>query len=134
MIWLALGLGLLALWLWRRSNQLRASTGLPWRTVVYHDTARRELTKALFSARYQLTGKPDYVLADGKALIPVEVKPQRQATSPRQGDILQLAAYCLLLRVMVCCATLSIPSKSIGPINCIRPCWKRSTRCAMTLS
>ncbi|MBM7845552.1 CRISPR-associated protein Cas4 [Herpetosiphon giganteus] len=97
MIWLAIILGLLGLWLWRRSNALRASTGLPWRAVVYHDTTRRELSKPLFSARYQLTGKPDYVLADGKALIPVEVKPQRQATSPRQGDILQLAAYCLLL-------------------------------------
>ena len=53
--------------------------------------------KPLFSERYRLTGKPDYVVRQGRVLIPVEVKPRRQALQPYASDIMQLAAYCLLL-------------------------------------
>jgi CRISPR-associated exonuclease Cas4 len=45
-----------------------------------------------------LAGKPDYVVRDGRAIIPVEVKSSRApAEGPRQGHLLQLAAYCLLV-------------------------------------
>ncbi|MBS3147079.1 CRISPR-associated protein Cas4 [Candidatus Woesearchaeota archaeon] len=53
-------------------------------------------SKALVSDRYKLAGKPDYLLnVDGK-IIPVEFK-----TSPnnkiKDGHVLQLASYCLLV-------------------------------------
>ena len=97
MIWLALAVLAVGVLLLLRGRSVRTATGLPWRRVVYQDTQRRELSRPLFSRQHRLTGQPDYVLAQGAALIPVEVKPTRRDQSPRQGDILQVAAYCLLI-------------------------------------
>lgn len=96
---MAWGLALLlaavcALWLGLR---LRRSTGLPWVRVVASDTGGRTLDKPLFARRYGLTGRPDYLLEQGRALIPVEVKPGRHADRPYESDLMQLAAYCLLV-------------------------------------
>lgn len=86
--------GIVILWLARRE---RAATGLPWRRVVADDTLHRQAGTSLYSKRYRLTGKPDYILREGGALIPVEVKPSRRSPEPYEGDLLQLAAYCLLI-------------------------------------
>lgn len=78
--------------------RLRRATGLPWARVVASDTSMfQSLQKPLFARRYGLTGKPDYLLDLGKTHIPVEVKPTRQANRPYESDLLQLAAYCLLV-------------------------------------
>lgn len=91
LIILALALFGLAFW-------LRGHTGLPWARVVGSDThAGQPLERPLFSRRYGLTGKPDYLIERGKALIPVEVKPGRRAAAPYHSDLMQLAAYCLLV-------------------------------------
>ncbi len=76
--------------------RLRQQSGLPWARVVASDTGTR-LHRPLYAPRYHLTGKPDYVLQQGAYLIPVEVKPTRTATVPYESDLLQLAAYCLLI-------------------------------------
>lgn len=92
---LLLIVGLVLLW-WARSKQ--EETGLPRGRVVYDDTgAWQECPQPLFSRRYLLTGKPDYIVARDEDLIPVEVKPRRSAEKPYDSDILQLAAYCLLI-------------------------------------
>lgn len=93
MILLVLGVGLL--WLgvraWRQS-------GLPTGRVVYSDTRGWQATpQPLLSRRYGLVGKPDYIVEEGGAWTPVEVKPTRRAATPYLSDILQLAAYCLLI-------------------------------------
>lgn len=89
---------LLALLLFWLALRLRRRTGLPWATIVSSDMGTRHaLERPLFSARYQLTGKPDYLLKQGMVSIPVEVKPGRHATAPYESDLLQLAAYCLLV-------------------------------------
>ena len=91
LIILALVLFGLALWLRRR-------TGLPWARIIAADTgAERTLERPLFSPQYGLTGKPDYLIAHGKTRIPIEVKPGRRATTPYPSDLMQLAAYCLLV-------------------------------------
>jgi CRISPR-associated exonuclease Cas4 len=91
LIILALALGGLALWLRRR-------TGLPWTRVVSSDTdAGRPPDRPLFAPRYGLTGRPDYLIEHGRATIPVEVKPGRRAAAPYHADVMQLAAYCLLV-------------------------------------
>lgn len=91
-------LGLLALGLLWLALRLRRQTGLPWARVVASDTdAGQPLDKPLFAPRYALTGRPDYLLRQGQALIPVEVKPSRRATEPYTSDLMQLAAYCLLV-------------------------------------
>ena len=87
----------LALFVLARAQRERA--GLPVSArVVYADTgAWRKVERPLFSRRYGLTGKPDYVLEDRGSMIPVEVKPNRTAPTPREADVMQLAAYGLLI-------------------------------------
>lgn len=79
--------------------RLRLRAGVPIRArVVSSDTGGwRQVDKPLFSQRYLLTGKPDYVVEADGALIPIEVKPNRVAAEPRSSDIMQLAAYGLLV-------------------------------------
>lgn len=91
----ALLLGATLLWLGRRT---RASTGLPQGAVVFRDTTGWEpVSRSLVSHRYRLAGRPDYLVEEGAALIPVEVKPTRTAAEPYESDIIQLLAYCLLV-------------------------------------
>ncbi|KAB8140420.1 CRISPR-associated protein Cas4 [Chloroflexia bacterium SDU3-3] len=96
---ISLGLALLvlavacAIW----ASSIRRRTGLPWVPVRSQDVLGRELEKPLFSRRLGLTGKPDYLLEIGGALIPVEVKPSRRSPTPYDSDLMQLASYCLLI-------------------------------------
>ena len=81
-----------------RAAQTRA--GVPVNTrVVYSDTgAWARVEKPLFSRRYQLTGKPDYIVQDDTgANIPIEVKPTRTNPQPRHSDTMQLMAYGILI-------------------------------------
>ncbi len=96
---LAVVLLLIGLAAWALSRQLRSTTGLPAGRVISADTSRwLPTSRPLFSRTHRLTGKPDYVVRDGKFSIPVEVKSSRApANGPRQGHVLQLAAYCLLV-------------------------------------
>jgi CRISPR-associated exonuclease Cas4 len=90
-----LALGLLLLWL---AQQKRARSGLPQGRVIYTDTGGwNRLERPLFSREFLLTGKPDYLVADGDDVIPVEVKSSRAPARPHPSHILQLAAYCLLV-------------------------------------
>ena len=95
MIWLLLlaGLALIGVAL-----RLRRATGLPWARVVSSDTSGwRKAEAPLVSQRYGLVGRPDYLIETRAGTIPVEVKPGRTATFPYDSDLLQLAAYCLLV-------------------------------------
>ncbi len=89
----ALGLA----WAARRGQQ---HSGLPTGEVIYADTGHwAEVARPLFSQRYRLTGKPDYLVDNEEGLIPVEVK---HTTAPAGGKayashVMQLAAYCLLV-------------------------------------
>jgi CRISPR-associated exonuclease Cas4 len=88
--------GLLVFWLSRRSQ---AEAGLPIGRVIYSDTGGwQSLEKPLFSPTHRLAGKPDYLVQQGHAIIPVEVKSSAApAAGPRRSHVLQLAAYCLLV-------------------------------------
>ncbi|MBC8160580.1 MAG: CRISPR-associated protein Cas4 [Roseiflexaceae bacterium] len=97
MISLALALLTLAVVLLVWALRIRQRTGLPWAPVRSQDTRGRELEKPLVARRLGLTGKPDYVIERRGALIPVEVKPGRQSPVPYESDLMQLAAYCVLI-------------------------------------
>lgn len=89
--------GIVLLWVGSRT---RASTGLPNGHVVSRDTAglrKQKPPEALVSHRYRLAGRPDYLIRENDALIPVEVKPARRADEPYESDIVQLFTYCLLV-------------------------------------
>jgi CRISPR-associated exonuclease Cas4 len=77
--------------------RLRGRTGLPWAPVSYQDTAGRAPEKPLISRRLGLVGRPDYLVELRGRTIPVEVKPGRRASIPYDSDLMQLAAYCLLV-------------------------------------
>lgn len=88
---LALALLILAL-------RLRRTTGVPWARVAATDTrAWRQTTEPLISRTYGIVGKPDYVIETRAGQIPIEVKPSRTAATPYDSDLMQLAAYCLLI-------------------------------------
>lgn len=104
MVYALLGVGLLcllaALWLALRARRTWRSSGLPPGQLVYADTgAWQALAKPYFSTRYQLTGKPDYLVDTGEGLAPVEVKntAARPGGHAYDSHVLQLAAYCLLV-------------------------------------
>ena len=94
---LALALLALAFVLLVWALRLRQRTGLPWAPVRSQDVRGRELEKPLIARRIGLTGKPDYIIEQRGASIPVEVKPGRQARVPYESDLMQLAAYCVLI-------------------------------------
>ena len=96
LFFIALG-GAIVFFILARSQQER--TGLPFGSrVVYADTgAWEKVEKPMFSRRYVLAGKPDYIVEDSGVIIPVEVKPNRVALSPRESDVMQLMAYGLLI-------------------------------------
>jgi CRISPR-associated exonuclease Cas4 len=89
-------IGVLIFWLGRRSQ---AEAGLPLGRVIYSDTRGwQPIEKPLFSRTHRLTGKPDYLVQQGREIIPVEVKSSAApAAGPRRSHVLQLAAYCLLV-------------------------------------
>jgi len=90
---LLLGYGLL-----RLAEGLRRRTGLPSGRVIYADTGSwSRCEEPLFSPRYRLTGRPDYLVEKRGRIIPVEVKSGLAPPEPYRSHLLQLAAYCLLI-------------------------------------
>ena len=86
-------------WLYLRSAQMRKASGLPAGELIYVDTGNwRRNEKSLYSSRYQLVGKPDYLVKTKQEVIPVEVKSASlHGAEPYDSHKLQLAAYCLLV-------------------------------------
>ena len=63
--------------------------------VVYAGSGAGEV---LVSPLHGLAGKPDYVRKEGDEFIPVERKSRAlSASGAYEGEILQLAGYCLLV-------------------------------------
>lgn len=95
---LGLGLALVALLAWLHSRRQRERLGLPKGRIVHADMGGwRACPRPLYSPRYRLAGRPDYLLETRRALVPVEVKPGRLAAQPYPSDVLQLGAYLLLV-------------------------------------
>lgn len=89
----------LAAALWFRGRGTRQESGLPEGKVIYTDTGTwRANNDVLHATRLRLVGKPDYLVEqnDG-AIIPVEIKSSLAPETPWEGQVLQLAAYCLLV-------------------------------------
>jgi len=95
LILLALILAVILFW---QAGRAQRKAGLPGGRVVYSDTGGwGKLDRPLYDARLGLTGKPDYLLEQDRALIPIEVKTGRTPSAPYDSHIFQLAAYCLLV-------------------------------------
>jgi CRISPR-associated exonuclease Cas4 len=99
MLYIALISLLLALvFLWQ-ARRRRKALGLPAGRIIYADTRSWGPVEApLYDAELKLTGRPDYLVEEGGAIIPVEVKSSRVVSAPFDAHIFQLAAYCLLVQ------------------------------------
>lgn len=93
----------------------RAATrsGLPSGQLIYSDTGFAvghvapttldeegvKQERPLVSARYGLTGRPDYLVRTSLGIVPVEAKSTKRPANGRPYDshLMQLAAYCLLV-------------------------------------
>jgi CRISPR-associated exonuclease Cas4 len=98
MLFLALIIFLLALILLWLAKRGQLAIGMPGGKIVYSDTQQwRPVEKSLHDPILGLTGKPDYLVKQGKQVIPIEVKSKRIAKGPYDSHIYQLAAYCILV-------------------------------------
>jgi len=75
---------------------LKESHGIRRGEITYVDHAGDD-AEVLFSEKYGLRGKPDYVLAVDGQQIPVEIKSGRMPRGPLFSHILQVGGYCLLI-------------------------------------
>ena len=90
-------IGSLLLWLGMRRQK---SMGLPAGTVLYSDPViLGSPEKPFYDPEWKLAGKPDYLVKENGAIIPVEVKSGAAPESPREGHVYQLLAYCRLAEV-----------------------------------
>jgi CRISPR-associated exonuclease Cas4 len=72
-------------------------SALPAGALLYTDTESKP-GELLVSHRYGLKGKPDALIRNAKGeILPVERKSKRAPRQPFEGDVLQAAAYCLLV-------------------------------------
>ena len=98
MIPAAIFLAVLAILFLFISSRQRKAAGLPSGRVVYSDTSQwGKVEQPLYDSALGLTGKPDYLVEQNGALLPVEVKSGWAPPNPREGHLYQLAAYCLLV-------------------------------------
>ncbi|WP_129633282.1 CRISPR-associated protein Cas4 [Candidatus Oscillochloris fontis] len=95
---LAIALIVLAVAMLILALRTRAATGIPWAPILSDDAQiGHSPARTLVSRRYHLSGKPDYIIERHGRQIPIEVKPSRTARQPYHSDLMQLAAYCLLI-------------------------------------
>ncbi len=82
---------------WLAQKQGRGA-GLPAGRIIYADSKTwGKPEKPYYDPRSGLTGKPDYVVKQGKHLLPVEVKSAYAPPEPYASHLMQLTAYCLLI-------------------------------------
>jgi len=77
-----------------RTSNLKRKYMIPDGRIMYSDL--NVPAKTLFSKRYGLTGKPDYIVKKDNQYTPIEVKSSSQ-NYPQKSHMLQLAAYCQLI-------------------------------------
>ena len=64
--------------------------------VVYADHKEKPAL-AFYSSKYNLTGRPDYILHTKDGIIPLEIKNTLKPKQPYYSHIMQLMSYCLLI-------------------------------------
>lgn len=78
----------------QKARRVKTKHNIPIGKITYSDLNMP--AKPLFSKRYRITGKPDYVIKKDKRHIPVEVKTGYHYEL-QKNHTFQLAAYCQLL-------------------------------------
>jgi CRISPR-associated exonuclease Cas4 len=93
-LFLSIALFILSIALRIRASRIKKTKRIQPGQIFYSDLNKP--AKTLFSRKYQLTGKPDYIIKENNRLIPIELKFGRHNT-PQKNHIFQLAGYCQLI-------------------------------------
>lgn len=97
-ILILIGIAVLSLFLFllfrKLSRRIKYENKLPSGNIFRTDLNKP--SKALVSDKYRLIGKPDYLLNINNEIIPVEFK-SSSSDKIKDGHVLQLASYCLLV-------------------------------------
>lgn len=97
LVWLLVALGFLTRALYKEDEgkSVAAQGGFVAGELAYSDLDRPAET--LKSLRYDLSGRPDYIVRRGDVYIPVEVKTGRTPDQPHESHLMQLGVYCILV-------------------------------------
>ena len=96
--YLAIFFIVVAITLFYLAARQKRRAGIPGGRIIYIDTDQwGKVEKPLYDPDLRLTGKPDYLVRQGRLVIPVEVKSRPAPQAPYDSHIYQLAAYCLLV-------------------------------------
>ena len=79
---------------------LLKSTNVPaqaYKSKSIYSDHKEKPVEALFSPKYGLVGKPDFILHTKDGLLPLEIKHSRKPYQPYFSHIIQLISYCLLI-------------------------------------
>ncbi|MEM0492340.1 MAG: CRISPR-associated protein Cas4 [Candidatus Thermoplasmatota archaeon] len=80
--------------MYAKTRSIRNIAHIPTGRVTYTDLNKP--SEPLYSNKYSLAGKPDYIIKKHGHFIPVEVK-TGSYKKPYKSHILQLAAYCQII-------------------------------------
>jgi CRISPR-associated exonuclease Cas4 len=78
----------------KKAKKLKLDNNIQEGKIIYSDLNKPE--KPLFSKKYRITGKPDYIIKKDGGYIPVEIKTGNH-NNAKKNHIYQLAAYCQIL-------------------------------------
>jgi CRISPR-associated exonuclease Cas4 len=78
------------------AGEIRRLYGIYQGKIEYADKMDKK-SKMLYSKKYQIRGKPDYVVKIKGKYIPVEIKTGKVPLGPHFSHIIQTAAYCLMI-------------------------------------
>jgi CRISPR-associated exonuclease Cas4 len=78
------------------ANEIRRLYGIYQGKIEYMDKLD-DKSIMLYSDKYKIRGKPDYIVKNKGSYIPVEIKTGKIPRGPHFSHILQIAAYCLLI-------------------------------------
>ena len=97
-LYLAILFAFIAVILFVLAARQKRQAGIPGGRLIYIDTKQwGKVEKTLYDPNLRLTGKPDYLVSQGKQVIPVEVKSRQAPAIPFDSHIFQLAVYCILV-------------------------------------
>jgi len=82
--------------LWVLLKKTKVPTQVYKNKSIYSDHKEKP-EKALFSPKYSLIGKPDFILHTKDGLLPLEIKHSKKPNKPYFSHVMQLISYCLLI-------------------------------------
>ena len=79
---------------------LLKSTKVPkkvYKSKTIYSDHKEKPEKSLYSSKYELVGRPDFILHTKDGLLPLEIKNTNRPNQPYFSHVMQLISYCMLI-------------------------------------